>query len=1085
MLRGLTYLLVACAGVGLLAALAIDAWRFEPAFVIGARTVSYLTLAAALVLFVGIPLFARVTDTRLALYVEEHEPTLGMALASATELQSERSNSSDLERGVLEQALTACRRVDRGRRVDGSRLQRAGWVLAAVVLGTSLLALIVPSNLRSAIELLLFPQMSAAAVNPYRLSVEPGDVLVAKGADQLIIARIEGFEPETVQIFRRFGPNESWRRSGMVPRADPLAFEILLFDIDQTSEYYVTAGGLRSEIHAIEVMDVPTVRRIDLTYHYPPRLGLPPRQVIDGGDIRAVHGSRVEVTAVPSQDVPGASLVLDGRERVPLSATGEGGWSTSLAVNEEGHYRIELAYGDEPKLSVSENYAIEVISDGLPSVDLTRPGRDVRVTSVEEFLIEATAHDDLSVGRLELVYSVNGGSEQTVVLDGGTEVRNEVAADHTLYLENFGLIPGDLIAYYARASDAVSDDAQQATTDIFFMEIRPFERDFRSAAAGGGGLGGGNQERSLSAQQRQFVIASFKLLRDKSTYSEERFADTASTLGRAQARIRDRVEAIVRRLGARNIMQGHEGFQRMRRELPEAIKAMRAAEAAMINREPATALPPAREALQHLQRAEAAFRDVQVSLAQQSGGAAATDAEDLANLFQLEMDKMRNQYENVQRGKWRPESDELDDVLAELRELANRQQKELERLRRRADLSIGAPDSGGSQGALADEVAEVIRRLERLSREQPRPELDNLINQARAAARAMRRAASSEGAAGVRDARAALDRLEQAQQRTEEERRTRLQREIANTLEKARRLAEEQGDMQAAVRALPEENEARKEVSPSLKVQKFRMAEQVRELESELGGLAREAKEHEKAVAQGLRRANEGMREGQVRQKILRSASAIDDPSRERSERLEAEISESLENLSTSIALTAERIGESRSQQLARSLNQTRALVRELESLEEQIRRQADAPSSSRSSDPTMSGRVDGQSRWVGRFSTADIERFQHEFSERRSALESMGEVLSRDEHGARDISTLLERMQELERADIYQDPQELLERQASLIAALKDFEFRLRHDLGNSDPHAPLVTGDDAVPAEYRPLVEEYFRDLSRAGND
>ena len=298
---------------------------------------------------------------------------------------------------------------------------------------------------------------------------------------------------ETLEIFRRFGFDESWRRSVMVPRADPLAFEILLFDLDQTSEYYVTAAGLRSESHTIEVVDVPTVRRIDLTYHYPPRLGLPPRQVIDGGDIRAVHGSRVEVTAIPSQDVPGASLVLDGRERVPLSATGEGGWSTSLEVNEEGHYRIDLAYGDEPKLSVSENYAIEVISDGLPSVDLTRPGRDVRVTSVEEFLIEATAHDDLSVGRLELVYSVNGGSEQTVVLDGGTEARNEVAADHTLYLEDFGLIPGDLIAYYARASDAVSDDAQQATTDIFFMEIRPFERDFRSAAAGAEGSGVGTK----------------------------------------------------------------------------------------------------------------------------------------------------------------------------------------------------------------------------------------------------------------------------------------------------------------------------------------------------------------------------------------------------------------------------------------------------------------------------------------------------------------------------------------------------------------------------------------------------------------
>ena len=50
------------------------------------------------------------------------------------------------------------------------------------------------------------------------------------------------------------------------------------------------------------------------------------------------------------------------------------------------------------------------------------PGRDTKVTSVEEIEIRTEAHDDASVRTLELVMSVNGGDEEIVSLrhDGRT-----------------------------------------------------------------------------------------------------------------------------------------------------------------------------------------------------------------------------------------------------------------------------------------------------------------------------------------------------------------------------------------------------------------------------------------------------------------------------------------------------------------------------------------------------------------------------------------------------------------------------------------------------------------------------------------
>lgn len=88
------------------------------------------------------------------------------------------------------------------------------------------------------------------------------------------------------------------------------------------------------------------------------------------------------------------------------------------------------------------------------------------------------------------------------------------------------------------------------------------------------------------------------------------------------------------------------------------------------------ALPPEQRALQHLQRAEATFRDVQVAFGQRGGGGGGEgmSAEDLSDLFELELDKLENQYEAVQR----------------LRELARRQEQEAPPTRR-DQLSPGDP----------------------------------------------------------------------------------------------------------------------------------------------------------------------------------------------------------------------------------------------------------------------------------------------------------------------------------------------------------------------------------------------------------
>src|SRR5690606_34267366 len=140
--------------------------------------------------------------------------------------------------------------------------------------------------------------------------------------------------------------------------------------------------------------------------------------------------------------------------------------------------------------------------------------------------------------------------------------------------------------------------------------------------------------------------------------------------------------------------------------MPKAMEEMEAAEEKLVKSEVTDALGPEQRALQWLERAEAVFREVQVSMQQGGGGGGGgqdANAEDLADLLELETDKLRNQYEQVQRGQQEQANAEVDELAERLKRLAARQQQENERQRQLGQRqSGGGGGGGGSQRQLAE-----------------------------------------------------------------------------------------------------------------------------------------------------------------------------------------------------------------------------------------------------------------------------------------------------------------------------------------------------------------------------------------------
>ncbi|HSF16847.1 MAG TPA: DUF4175 family protein [Vicinamibacteria bacterium] len=1155
-LKGVAFLIAFGMVAFAISAYGMEYFRYSAWSVRLFRIFTYMALLGLALRFLVRPLVKRVTNHQVALYIEEHDPSLKEAVSSAVEMGSSeeertrQSLSPAFIKKLIEQTVERCEAIDDGQTIERDALRRSSAVLTAVAVGGMIAVLLSPAFMRYGASLLLNPMRSAQAASPYMILVDPGDVGLARGADQLVTAELSGFDSSETEIGLKSEGENDWKRWPMTRDEETGLYHFMLFDLDSATEYFVESNGVRSDMFRIEVSDLPYVRQIDIEYHFPDYTGLSPQRVEDGGDVAALRGTEVRLEIQSTVVVAGGVLQLEEQEPVPLQSRVDGIWTASFEVRSDTFYHIDLEAYDGTLQTASPDYAVEVLKDQPPSVTILKPGRDTKVNPIEEVFTEVKGEDDYGLAKLEIVYSVNGGDERIVTLHDGAGKR-EFSAGHTFFLEEFELTPGDFVSYYARATDSnYVAGPQTATTDIYFIEARPFDRRYSQAQGGmPGGGGGGGMEGTLSIRQRQIVAATFKLIRDRKEYEKRDWDENVTTVALMQGRLREQVENLLRRMNNRGITQMDGDFATISESLRKAIEEMGPAEEKLTAKDPDAALPPEQRALQHLQRADAIFRDVQVSFdgGGGGGGGQAASAEDLADLFELELDKLRNQYETVQRGQQQSVDNEVDEALQRLQELARRQQQENERLRRQANRlrnQMGG-GGGGSQSELADETEELARRLEKLAREHSLPDLMDTARRLQQAADSMRRTGARGDDGALAEGLAALDKLKDARRLMDKNRSVRLDRDMQEAADQLQRIRTQQEHVRSDVERLPADGAGRGERLQRIFERKDELADQVESLESQLDRMARESRGDQKEAARKIQEAANSIRDTKLKEKIRYSKGVVQGRSPEYAQDFEQLIGEDIESLADRLGEAASSIGKTDETKVTEAIEQTRDLVRNLESLSERIRDRTgdtgsseDRPGERRLNDPGAEGDSsgdanqgessgspgDGQqtgqesespgqgqqsgggasspadgpngpgvigpgsrggpSYQPGTFSTEEIRQLRREFRERVTDAESLRRELARQNLEVPDLGEIIRRMEEFDRKQIYLNPLGLEQLEEDVLTELKQFEYWLRRELEGIGDEELFLAGSEQVPAEYKKLVEEYFRSLSRDRN-
>jgi hypothetical protein len=420
---------------------------------------------------------------RVASELEGLFPRLGQRLRTAT--QHGGRPDDELVREGVAPGMVAALEVETAEKFKPLPYQAAFpgrpalvWTVVALCF---IVALIVPALYDSEWQIALRRVMLAPGAYS-NLSVSPSATLVDEGADVEIRATLSGrARPELVLHTREVGESD-WRPEAM--DASDGEFVFRLPNLRATTEFFITAGPERSPVQQIVVRHPLKLVATHVKVTAPAYTGLA-SATYENGSFSAVQGSTARIQFdFDRHPVAAAIIVKDparptvSPRRVEMAVQNKHVWA-ELWLTADLEYTVEARDADGLP-ALANRHRVRVTADQPPTVWFDSPSESLEVHTLAEVLMRTHAKDDFGITKIGIAFQINNEEERTLVLqEVGQPNQRDTVAEQILMLEQFLLTQKDCVAYYAFAEDNRPDAPQRTMTELRFIDIRPFQRVYR------------------------------------------------------------------------------------------------------------------------------------------------------------------------------------------------------------------------------------------------------------------------------------------------------------------------------------------------------------------------------------------------------------------------------------------------------------------------------------------------------------------------------------------------------------------------------------------------------------------------------
>lgn len=254
------------------------------------------------------------------------------------------------------------------------------------------------------------------------------------------------------------------------------------------------------------------------------------------------EGSKLTWTLTFSQACDEVGIVISGRDSLRASSIENGKYTIQYALAQSSFYQVYWQY--KGGSFQSDFYKLESIVDEAPQITINNLTQFTELTHTDNLTIslDALIRDDYGLKDANIIATVSKGSGESVKFREetmrfarpATITGKQVNANTSFNLVKLGLEPGDELYFYIQAEDRKTPQSNKNRTETYIVSLRDTANYITSADEG---LGVDLMPEYFRSQ-RQIIIDSEKLLKNRKSLSKEEFNFTSNALGYDQKVLR-------------------------------------------------------------------------------------------------------------------------------------------------------------------------------------------------------------------------------------------------------------------------------------------------------------------------------------------------------------------------------------------------------------------------------------------------------------------------------------------------------------------------------------------------------------------
>lgn len=452
----------------------------------------------------------------VAAEVEDQFPEYGQRLRTSLDY-----SEPDVKTAPASPEMVAALHVDTQKRTQFSEFTEVTrtWPLVRAALSiVVLLGIGVASLIRQPELLTSLGRTFLIPLHYSELSIADVDGPVAAGRDVTIEAQITGRPLADVKLNYRAKGADEWQTislgavdsDGRIAASEDgktaedttsVAFAGMvaatLQNLQDDVEVFVSGGELATDRFIIDVLKPLTLKKA-VTHVEPPAYTGQTAESVESRDVRIIEGTNLafefEMNREPSTALlvpvstgsPSAAEKAGEKETIKLAVSGSTMKADFDDVRSSMQFVLAAKTADGMEYE-SERFRVRVTPDGKPTIRFVDPPEDHEVTPTTEVALAVEADDDFGISKVGVACKVAEGEMQTLweeSFDLGTFPK-DADGRPLLLLEDFDVTFQDAVTYYAFVEDSRPGDAGRTMTELKFVDIRPYKREFQILKQGG------------------------------------------------------------------------------------------------------------------------------------------------------------------------------------------------------------------------------------------------------------------------------------------------------------------------------------------------------------------------------------------------------------------------------------------------------------------------------------------------------------------------------------------------------------------------------------------------------------------------